>query len=224
MNLMQRAGRVPAPVLVLIAGAWFSGGVAPTQDEARKNTRYPQQILVIRHAEKTGDKGDVHLSKQGQKRAEVLYQLFLASKDRPDSFPTPDFIFAASDATDSRRPVETVTPLAMKLKLPIIDTCTSKLPAGPSPNLGKNQTEEVQGMLGLRDELFGEPKYFGKTILVSWRHKTIANLAQTLKASKVPTQWPDDVFDRVWQIAYDDKGNATFADRPQRLLPGDAEK
>jgi YD repeat-containing protein len=32
------------------------------------------------------------------------------------------------------------------------------------------------------------------------------------------------VFDRVWQLSYDDAGRVTFRDRPQRLLPRDAEK
>src|SRR5262249_40034999 len=129
MNVMQRVGRSAMLAAVLsVAGVWFSGTIARAQDEARKNTRYPQQVLIIRHAEKTGDKADVHLSKQGQERAEVLYQLFVASKDRPDPFPTPDFIFAASNAKDSQRPLETVTPFAMKLKLPINDTYQSKLP------------------------------------------------------------------------------------------------
>jgi hypothetical protein len=52
----------------------------------------------------------------------------------------------------------------------------------------------------------------------------MSQLARTLKASKVPEKWDGKVFDRVWQISYDDKGNATFRDRPQCLLAGDAKK
>jgi hypothetical protein len=225
MNVMQRVGRPALLAAVLsVAGVWFGGGRAPAQDEPRKNTRCPQQVLIIRHAEKTGDKADVHLSGQGRERAEVLYRLFVASKDRPDPFPTPDFIIAASNASDSQRPLETVTPLAMRLKLPINDTYQSKLPPASGPDDGKDSTAKAPGMLALRDALFGEPKYFGKTILVSWRHSTLPELAKTLKASKVPAKWEDNVFDRVWQITYDDQGNAGFRDRPQRLLPGDMEK
>jgi hypothetical protein len=225
MNVMQRVGRSAMLAAVLtVVGGWFSGAIAPAQSDVKKNTKYPQQILIIRHGEKTGDKADVHLAKQGQERAEVLYQLFVASRDRPDPFPTPDFIVAASNAKDSQRPLETVTPLAMKLKLSINDIYESKLPAALSPNDGKDKTAKGPGMLGLRDDLFGKPKYFGKTILVSWRHSTIPELATTLKASKVPAKWEDNIFDRVWQITYDDRGNAAFLDRPQRLLPGDAEE
>jgi hypothetical protein len=200
------------------------GGMAPAQVQLGKNTKYPQQILIIRHAEKTGDKTDIHLSKPGQERAEALYQLFVASKDRPDPFPLPDFIFAASHDKSSHRPVETVTPLAKKLQLPINDTFESKLPAALNQNGNPEKSAKGPGMLGLRDELFGAPKYFGKTILVSWRHGTIPDLAKTLKATKAPAKWADEVFDRVWQITYDDVGNAAFLDRPQRLMPGDAEK
>jgi hypothetical protein len=225
MHRMQRVGRFALLAAVLsVAGVWFGAAIAPAQSDARKNTKYPQQILIIRHAEKTGDKADVHLSKQGEERAEALYQLFGASRERPDPFPTPDFIFAASNAKDSHRPLETVTPLAMRLKLSINDTYESKLPAALIPGDGKEKAAKGPGMLGLRDDLFGQPKYFGKTILVAWRHTTIPALARTLKASKVPDKWEDNVFDRVWQITYDDQGNTTFRDRPQRLLPGDAEK
>jgi hypothetical protein len=148
----------------------------------------------------------------------------VATKDRPDPFPAPDFIFAASHHKDSQRPVETVMSLARKLKLPINDRYDSKLPDAPGKIDDNEKPAKKERMAELRDEIFGSSKYFGKTILVAWRHRTISELAKTLKASKVPAQWEDPVFDRVWQITYDDQGNATFRDRPQRLLLGDAEK
>ena len=204
-----------------VVGAWLGGTDVAAQNEPKKNTKFPQQILIIRHAEKTGEKDDIHLNKQGKERAEVLFQLFVASGERPNPFPMPDFIFAAADGKSSQRPLETVTPLSQKLKLSINDKYDSKLPVAPSD---MDKRAKAAGMVSLRDELFSQPKYFGKTILVSWRHSTIPELAKTLKASKVPAKWEDNIFDRVWQITYDDKGAATFMDRPQRLLPGDAEK
>src|SRR5690348_6181400 len=120
MTVMQRVGRTALLAAVLsVAVAWFGGTRAPAQEEPRKNSKFPQQVLIRRHAEKTGDKADVRLSERGQERARVLYQLFVASNDRPDPFPTPDFIFAASNSRDSQRPLETVTPLAQRLKLPV---------------------------------------------------------------------------------------------------------
>jgi hypothetical protein len=223
MRVWQRIGYFTTLVGVLAGiGIGFSPNKAPAEGEPGKTLSYPQRILIIRHAEKTGDKADIHLSKEGKERAEALDQLFVASKDRLHPFPKPDFIFAATAHMDSQRPVETVTPLARKLKLPIIDKYDSKSPTAKSDD--KEKKPKKEGMLELRDELFGSPKYAGKTILIAWRHRTIGELARTLKAAKAPATWEDKVFDRVWEIVYDDAGNATFHDRPQRLLPGDAEK
>jgi hypothetical protein len=224
MNVLQRVRRCSNLTAILaVVGACFSGTKALAEGEVKTNTRYPQHILIIRHAEKTGDKADIHLSKQGKERALVLDQLFVASKDRPCPFPAPDFIFAASHSKDSQRPLETVTLLARKLKLPINNQYNSKLKSAPDTTDDKKKATKKEGMQELRDEIFGSPKYFGKTILVVWRHSTVSELAKTLKANKVPPKWEDKVFDRVWQITYDDEGNATFRDRPQSLLPGDAE-
>jgi hypothetical protein len=221
MTVKHRFGRAALLAAVVSAvGVWLAGTSAPAQGDAAKNTKCPQQVLIIRHAEKTAEKTDFHLSAQGKQRAEALDQLFAASDHRPAPFPRPDFIIAASDSNNSHRPLETVAPLAQRLKLPVNHTYDSKLPAAGADGNGNGKA----GMLGLRDELFGNPKYFGKTILVSWRHGTIPELAKTLRANNAPATWDDNVFDRVWQITYDDQGSATFADRPQRLLPGDAEK
>jgi hypothetical protein len=210
MLLVRRIG-----VLALLGIACLCAGIASAQEVAKKNTKFPQCVLIIRHAEKTGEKGDIHLSKKGLARADVLHRLFEASKERAKPFPTPDFIFAASNDKSSQRPLETVTPLAKTLKLTINEKFDSKLPA---------KADDKTGMHRLRDEIFGEAKYFGKTILVSWRHKALPELAKTLKVTDAPTKWHDEVFDRVWQINYDDQGNAAFLDRPQRLLPGDSDK
>ena len=224
MNVLQRVSRFTTLAAVLaVVAACFSGNKALTEGQARTNTKYPQHILIIRHAEKTGAKDDIHLSKQGKERAEVLDQLFVASKARPQPLPRPDFIFAASHQKDSHRPLETVTLLARKLKLSINNEYSSKRPPAPGTSNDKKKAAKKKGMQELRDEIFGEPKYYGKTILVVWRHRTIPELAKTLGASKVPPKWDDKVFDRVWQITYDDEGNATFRDLPQLAPHGDGE-
>ena len=63
-----------------------------------------------------------------------------------------------------------------------------------------------------------------RRFLISWRHSVLPELARTLKATKAPTKWGDDVYDRVWKITYDAAGNAEFVDLPQRLMPGDSKK
>jgi broad specificity phosphatase PhoE len=214
-----RIGRFVAAALTLAALS-LAITHATAEGEPKKNTKYPQHILIIRHSEKTGEKDDVHLSKKGKERADALEGLFVASKDRPDPFPTPDFIFAACAHKDSQRPVETVTPLAKKLKLTIDERFDNKLPKPDEKDTPDKKLRAAE----LRDELFSSPKYAGKTVLISWRHGTLPALATTLKAGKVSEKWADEVFDRVWQIDYDNDGKATFRDRPMRLLPGDSEK
>jgi hypothetical protein len=222
MPLPRRVGRFAAWAVVLAAVALFRAPV-PAEGGAGQDHAYPQTVLLIRHAEKTGDKTDVHLSGRGKERAEVLDRLFVASKERPDPFPKPDFIFAACHHKDSQRPTETVALLARRLNLPVNDRYDSKLPPAPGPN-GENKNPANAGTAELRDELFGSPRYSGKTVLIAWRHSTLPELARTLKAGDVPDKWRDEIFDRVWQITYDGQGRATFRDRPQRLLPGDADK
>jgi hypothetical protein len=154
----------------------------------------------------------------GKQRANRLPALFDKSVARPDPLPTPDFLFATHNSDASHRPLETVTPLAAKLKLPInrdyrntLDSVTKK---------GK----EAKGINDLHDELFAKEKYAGKTVLISWHHGTIPDLAKALKATQAPAKWNGAVFDRVWHLSYDDKGKVTFTDRPQRLLPDDTKK
>jgi hypothetical protein len=190
-----------------------AGGLSA--DEAPKGSKsFPRQVLIIRHAEKPPDEaGSVHLSKQGKKRAQALPDLFVASATRPMPFPRPDFLFAAHHSGKSQRPVETVEAVARKHKLTIDDRFHSK-----------DGTDKGSGVIELRREILGKKKYRGKTILICWRHSGIPELAGQLGATGYPKTWDGKVFDRVWQISYDEKGNTTFANLPQRLLPEDAAK
>ena len=110
----------------------------------------PTQVLIIRHGEKVGDPkkdddGGRHLSVRGSARAAALPSLFIAAlpqlscalhhragefigsyrqiplKGSASRFPTPNFIFATARSKHSKRPLETVTPLAVALNLPIND-------------------------------------------------------------------------------------------------------
>lgn len=179
----------------------------------------PKFILVIRHAEKPEkEAGDVHLSPAGKERAERLHHLFEKSDKRPDPFPVPEFIFATHNGENSHRPVETVTPLAHKLKLTINEDFHNTL------NAVVKKGKTAKGINNLRDDLFGAGKFAGKTVLICWHHGTIPELAHALKATQAPDKWKSEVFDRVWQISYNERGEAVFADRPQQLMPGDSAK
>ena len=214
MKAMQRIGALIGAMAIL------AGGDAQAQSKTTYNG--PRRVLIIRHAEKTGEKNDVHLSKQGVDRAAVLFRLFEPANDRPDPFFVPDFIFAASNSANSQRPLQTVEPLTMKFNLPIDQTYQSKRSSAMSKIVADGKPPTSEGMFGLRDEIFGKPKYVGKTILMSWRHSSIPELARTLGAKDAPTTWDADSFDRVWLITFDQHGRAAFLDLPQRLLPSDA--
>jgi broad specificity phosphatase PhoE len=171
-------------------------------DEAKS---YPARILIIRHAEKPTEGKSVELSDEGKERAKKLHKLFEKSDARPNPFPRPDFIFATADSKESQRPNLTVAPLAKKLGLKVNDDYANK-------HFAK-----------LAHELLHDKTYAGKTVLVCWHHGTIPDLIEKLGAKK-PHKIKDEVFDRVWQIEYDKKGNITFSDLPQRLMPGDSKK
>jgi hypothetical protein len=181
--------------------------------EIHQAGNYPQHVLILRHGEKPEADDDPHLTSRGAARAAALPSLFRippAFSTKPAPFPTPDFIFATKESHKSDRPTETVTPLARALDSMHIH------------NKYKDDDFDL-----LVDDLFGEAKYTGKTILICWHHGKIPKMTLAIldKATnggqvkdQVPKHWDDTVFDRLWQITFAGSGNATFANRPQRLL------
>lgn len=198
------------PIFGLIAALMLPG---PSALFAQKKTQgseagtAPRSILIIRHAEKPPD-GDRSrdLSPPGIARARALTELFTASAKRPNPFPKPDVIFAASNTKQSRRPLATAATLGAALGVKI-DT--------------RFRDEAV---VALARELLQRRKYVGKTVLIVWRQGTIPDLARALRAKDAPRAWKDSVFDRVWEITYDERGQAAFQDRPQQLMSGDSSR
>jgi hypothetical protein len=191
-------------LLGVVLGATPQGTTPP----ADKDKVFPRQVLIIRHAEKPDEADNVNLTEQGKERAKLLPQLFQRSDTRPMPFDKPDFLFATKNSQKSHRPLQTITPLAEALKLPI---------NADFPNADHAK---------LAEHLLSSPKYAGKVVLISWHHGTTPDLAKELRAS-VPEKyipWPKETFDRVWQITYDEKGKTTFSNRPQQLLPTDSKE
>ena len=183
---------------VLLALCLIDFSFAPGGETKGKSDTLPRQVLIIRHGEKpTEGAKSVHLSDEGQQRAESLRDLFVASKTRKEPFPTPDFIFATKDSSASHRPIETVTPLSKKLKLPINTDF-------------RNEDHEA----ALAREISSNSKYAGKTVLICWHHGMMPELAKELKATGVPDSWKPTAFDRVWELSYGDGGKVTLRDRP----------
>ena len=157
----------------------------------------PKQVLIIRHAEKTGLKTDIHLNPRGYQRAAALPRLF------PSRFDTPQALFATHRSAHSNRPVETITPLAQALHLGIDD------------RFGEDDHK------ALAKTILSGASYRGETILVCWHHGRIPALAAALGVKHPPSPWPDGQYDRVWQIQYSGE-TVSFADLPQHLLEGDS--
>jgi hypothetical protein len=160
----------------------------------------PATILIIRHAEKLAD-DRIDLSPTGFERAKLLPRLFAPVGARPD-LPTPQVLFATHLSAHSNRPVQTVTPLAAALHLPIDDSFSN---------------EDYSALAAAL--LSG--KYAGKVVLVVWHHSKIPQLASALGATPPYTPWPDTQFDRIWRIDYANR-KATLQDLPYALMPGDS--
>jgi hypothetical protein len=164
----------------------------------------PSKILILRHAEKPGAPGEdqpsdgCDLSTRGFARAAALAYIL------PDRFGPSDFLVAAAESKHSNRPIETITPLAQRLSLPI----ESNHPDG-----------DYQG---LADALLSHDKYAGRTVVVCWHHGKIPDLAAAMGVSDPPQPWPAVAFDRVWAITFSG-GNVVLSNLPQCVLFGDSE-
>ena len=192
---MRKLGIFVVIVLGLSPLIWGLSTTAPA-------SRGPRIIMIIRHAEKPADSATTKnpdLSPAGALRAAALAKVIL------DHFPKPDFLFATKRSAHSNRPVETIEPLSKAMHLPIDDSFADA------------------DVAGIAHEVLTNAKYDGATILIAWHHEKIPDLAKALGVANAPDAWKAEVFDRVWEITYDN-GKATFVDLPQKAMAGDAEK
>ena len=163
----------------------------------------PARVILLRHAEKPPDESTVHLSERGEARARALVAL-LAAKPVLGTNGPPAALFApkVTRRGHSRRPYETLKPLAEHLKLSI------QAPYGPT------------GYAALAKQIREGRSLDGKTVVVCWIHDYLPDLEQALGVKPKPAPWKGSVYDRVWVITY--PGNrAVLTNLPQNLLPGD---
>jgi len=188
-------------IVAVLAVAWAGARFAWSDGHGEKKEEHsgPKRVLIIRHAEKPDGKGDPNLSKRGYERADALAKVI------PEHFATPDVLLATKATPNSNRPAETITPLAEALHLPIV------------ADFSDDQFAE------LAHEVLTDPKYDGKTVLIAWHHGKIPALASALGVTDAPAVWDPTVFDRVWEIKYED-GKTKFKSLPQHALAGDEEQ
>jgi hypothetical protein len=184
--------------------------------------------MIIRHGEKPRRKGKApfgvdaagerafeSLSVEGWQRAGALAALFAPARGRlqDSSLAVPDLIYAAAPShhaggggSQSKRPLETITPLAAKL--------------GLAPDLGYTKGGEA----ALARDVLAR----GGNVLISWQHAGIPKIAGLIAAAAppqppIPPSWPEDRFDLVWVLtALGRTGHRWgFVQVPQLLLAGD---
>lgn len=151
-------------------------------------------ILIVRHAEKPAQ--GTGLSPAGVMRADVYARYFqrFDLADRPAHI---DELVAAADTDKSSRPRLTLEPLSLETGMAINQPCSER------------------AVHALKAWLQQRPPH--QTTLVAWHHTQIAKLLTVLgadPAALLPNgRWPDDAFDWVIALRFDEAGH---------LIPGSA--
>lgn len=147
-------------------------------------------IILMRHCEKIGaetvdEDGNEHCTYQGYERAHFLPSLFGVDGGR---WPVPVALMAfAVQRSDhlNFREVETLVPLANKYGLLI------------ESDFPDNKSMSKRLFKGI-----AEGDWCGRAVVVSWRHSYLGGLAQQLGCIDCPDDYPDHMFDEVWQLKY----------------------
>jgi hypothetical protein len=193
----------------------------------------PSKVMIIRHGEKPtikhqppfgvtadGEQDWESLTVRGWLRAGALEALFAPSNGPPPkpALAKPSLIYASKprdpgvvapeddDSSKSKRPLQTVTPLASKLKI--------------APNLGYGKGDEA----ALVKDVLAQ----AGAILICWQHECIYEIARNLVGTNpperaIPSKWPGDRFDLVWVLESlsPGAGRWIFTQVPQQLLVDD---
>jgi hypothetical protein len=181
--------------------------------------RQATKVMVIRHAEKPatdrspfgvtrkGAHNKESLTIRGWQRAGALANLFAPADGlfQDPSLAEPRFLYASRyiKRKGSRRPFETLMPLAEKLAI----TINSRFPKS-----------EVEGMLE-------EALLCRGVVLICWQREYLPRIADHILGNQTvaPRHWPEERFDVVWVFDRDpaSAGGYGFKQVSQRLLVGD---
>jgi len=184
----------------------------------KKTARRSTKILLIRHAEKPakdsppfgvtlkGERSKESLEVRGWQRAGALTHLLAPPDGRFQhaALAKPQFLYASKPVKrrGSKRPIETIMPLAEKLRIEIN---------------AEYRRSEFESML---DEVFTHKG----VVLICWQREYIPEIASyILNSDKIaPAEWPEDRFDMFWVFDLESStGKYKFKQVPQRLLSDD---
>ena len=165
----------------------------------------PEEIILLRHAEKPADDRNPSLSPRGLERARALPSL-LTNSPAFSGHALPAAVFAPRSTTHGhgRRAEETISPLARELHMPV----RTPFAAGDYAKLAK--------------EILSNRAFDGKTIVICWEHDNLPPLARELGVHK-PPNWSGGTFDRLWVVTWEGD-RAGLRELPQHLLSGDSLK
>ncbi len=179
----------------------------------------PDTVMIIRHAEKPegsgppygitddGEQDEKSLIVRGWTRAGALVELFDPRDEDAEpvairaGIARPATIFAADPGKHgSKRPLETVTPLAQALGLQV------------DQRFGKGQEAELVAALAAAHG----------PVLIGWEHENIEAIIDAMGTitPAPPKTWPGDRFDVVY-VFHRDGAGWSFTQVPQMMLAGD---
>lgn len=174
--------------------------------------------MLLRHAEKPakdnapygvtrkGDRSKESLEVRGWQRAGALANLFVPANgySQHPSLVKPQFLYASKPLRrkGSRRPMETIAPLAEKLGVKINS---------------EFQRSDVESMI---EDVFA----CKGVVLICWQREYIPEIASLILGNKkvAPSEWPENRFDMIWVFdLHRSSSTYRFQQVPQNLLGGD---
>jgi hypothetical protein len=187
-------------------------------NKTSKSPRRATKIMLIRHAEKPakdaapfgvtskGERSKESLEVRGWQRAGALANLLAPANGnfQHPSLARPQFLFASKPLRrkGSRRPIETITPLAQKLGIRI------------NSSFARSDF----------DSMIDEVSSCNGVVLICWQREYIPQIAAEILRNKkiAPPNWPEDCFDIIWVFdLVRSSAKYTFKQVPQKLLGGD---
>ena len=172
----------------------------------------PKTVIILRHGEK---ENDFALCKIGVDRSLALAAQYLGQGAKHSLFASgdkPEAIFAITLHT-----LELASPAAATWEMPVTTFSAVPLPRiDLTPQLNLRTQQAVRALMD-------EPRYEGKTVVMVWEHRHIADrklelkfpdqkvtLRQLLNLDKlpgVPETWPGQTYDYFWIVEFGATGS-----------------
>ena len=157
----------------------------------------PREIVLIRHADRSADKyiSGQFLSAKGEVRAAKFAYYFVKKFGRPDALfaakPSDKHNFKESPAY---RAIQTLAPIAWLLE------------AHSKQNVWVNAPYMEHEYRSLAHDLQTQEKFNHALVLICWEHSQLNNFAHALGVTQTLPQYPEEVYDTVYDLKYDEEG------------------